>query len=251
MRIFKGAMLIIMLTALMQSKRAYCRLADGFPDAQFNQSIGMVNIPTADLLKHGEMRMSLNAGFLSLGIFDYYEMGLIAFSSGSKFYWGNRLAGKLTDEQGIIPAIAVGAESITEDPQLKDAPYLNSYYMVASHNLGVFGTAHLGVGNGRFIGSGEVSSRLNGVFFGVEKMFFEDTPFPLTLKLEEDGRDVNFGMMIRILSGLHMVASIYYLDNVMYGHPAPNDNVVYYLGFSLEAKLSPIEREISEVNKNE
>jgi hypothetical protein len=219
-----------------------CDVAVAPFDVQFNQSIGMVNIPTANILKNGEMRASLNAGVFSLGLFDFFEMGILAFNKDNKFYYGNRLAIKLIEEDGVIPAIAIGGESYTENPQLMDATYFNSYYMVLSHDLGMLGTGHIGAGNGRFIGTGEASSRLNGVFCGVQKTFCEGTPFPLTLKLEEDGRDINFGVMLRILSGFHLVFSVTKLDNVIYAHPEPNDKPEYMFGFLIEGILSPVEK---------
>ncbi len=236
--------LVVCLCSIILFAGAFCaQVASGPFDIPFNQSLGMINIPTANILKNGEMRMSLNAGCFSLGLFDFFEVGLIAFQKDSDFYWGNRLAVKYIEENGIIPAIAVGGESCTKDPTNENAMYLNSVYMVASHNLGDLGTAHLGIGNGRFLGTGETSSKLDGVFMGIEKTFFEETPFPLTLKLEEDGKDVNFGMMVRILSGFHMVASICKLDNVMFAHPAPDNNVVYYFGFVIEGQLAPVKKD--------
>ena len=236
----KRAAMIMFLFTYIYSHSSSAQNASGVADIEFNQSIGLINIPTANLLKHGQLRMSLNAGIFSLGLFNYFEMGILAFNSNNKFYWGNRLEAKLIDEEGYIPALAVGAESATENPHLMDAPYINSSYVVASKGIGMFGTAHIGVGNGRFMGSGEASSKLNGLFCGIEKTFFEDGSNPLTVKLEEDGRDVNFGIIIRLLPGFYMTLTAAKLDNVIYNHPAPDNQAEYFLGFNAEGVLTPL-----------
>jgi hypothetical protein len=240
MKIFKGAVLIIMLTALIQSERAYCQHAEDYPEMSFNQSWGLINIPTANLLGHGRFCASLNSAVFSIGLFNYFQLGLIAFNSGSKFYWGNALEVKLIDEEEPWPAFAVGAESVTEDPHLITAQYFNSNYIVASKSIGIFGIGHIGLGTGRFVGTGAVSSRLNGLFFGIEKTFYEGSNNPLTLKLEEDGRDVNFGVEYIFLPGFELNLTVTKLDNWIYQHPAPDNDPTVMLGFSIDGVLSPV-----------
>jgi len=238
----KRVNMIIIMLAFIHNGSSFAQNANGPADIQFNQSIGLINIPTANILKHGQFRASMNGGIFSLGLFDYFEMGILAFNSNNKFYWGNRLAIKLIEEEGCIPALAIGGESATENPQLKDAQYFNSYYFVASKDTGGFGTGHIGIGNGRFIGSGEASSKLNGLFAGIEKTFFEDSDNPLTFKLEEDGKDINFGIKYRLLPGFDLVLTAARLDNVIYGHTAPNNSIELIGGFICEGILAPIER---------
>lgn len=236
----KRATLIMLLFTYINSYSSSAQNGSGVADIQFNQSIGLINIPTANLLKHGQLRMSLNAGLFSLGLFDYFEMGILAFNSDNKFYWGNSLAIKLIDEEGLIPAMAVGGESATENPHLKDAPYISSSYVVASKDLGMFGIGHIGIGSGRFTGSGEASSKLNGLFCGIEKTLFEDTGNPLSFKLEEDGKDVNFGIKYRLLPGFDMVLTAAKLDNWLFQHKPPNENIEFMAGFICEGQLTPL-----------
>jgi hypothetical protein len=232
----------LMSILIAHSIASFAEVTGGYPEISFNQSMGLINIPTATLLKHGQMRASINTAVVSFGLFDYFEMGILAFNSGSKFYWGNRLAVKLIDEEGPWPAIAVGAESETENPHLKSARYFDSSYLVASKDMGIFGIGHIGIGNGRFIGSGEVSSRLNGLFCGIEKTFYEDSMNPMTFKLEEDGNDINFGIKYRLLPGFDLALTVARLDNWIFQHPAPDNNPVVIGGFICEGILSPVNR---------
>lgn len=213
-----------------------------YPEVAFDQSEGLINIPTANILNHGHFCMSLNSAVFSVGLFNYFQIGLLAFNSGSKFYWGNMLETKLIDEESWWPAIAVGVESETENPHLTSAQYFNSSYVVTSRNMGAFGTWHLGLGNGRFIGTGDNSLKLNGLFGGVEKTVFEGSAYPLILKLEEDGRDVNFGVEIRPLPGFELNLTVAKLDNWIFQHPAPDNNPTVSLGFCIEGILSPVQR---------
>jgi hypothetical protein len=100
----------------------------------------------------------------------------------------------------------------------------------------------MGIGNGRFVGTGEVSSKLNGFFCGIEKTFLADTPYPFTFKLEEDGKDVNFGIMFRLVPGINITYTASKLDNLLYNHPAPNNDGEYMIGFNVDAMLPPIPR---------
>jgi len=236
------ALLILTIFILANNGVSFGERTNEYPEISFNQSMGLINIPTATLLKHGQIRASINTAVFSLGLFNYFEMGILAFNSGSKFYWGNRLAIKLIDEEGPWPAIAVGAESETENPHLKSAQYFNSSYLVTSKDMGIFGIGHIGIGNGRFIGSGEVSSKLNGLFCGIEKTFYEGSNNPMALKLEEDGNDINFGIKYRLLPGFDLALTVAKLDNWIFQHPAPDNNPVVIGGFICEGILSPVNR---------
>jgi hypothetical protein len=232
--------LLILIVFILINKDASFSETLGYPEMSFNQSWGLINIPTANLLDHGHYCASLNSAVFSIGLFNYFQMGLIAFNSGSKFYWGNMLEVKLIDEEGPWPAFAIGAESETENPHLITAQYFDSNYIVASKNIGIFGIGHIGVGTGRFVGTGEVSSRLNGLFFGIEKAFYKDSNNPLTLKLEEDGRDVNFGIEYVILENFELNFTVTKLDNWIFQHPAPDNNPTVMLGFCIDGVLSPV-----------
>lgn len=231
---------MITLFSLIDRTDLFAQIANSPLDIHFNHSIGLVNIPTANLLKHGGLRASLNAGIFSVGLFDYFEMGLLAFNSNGDFYYGNRLAIKLIDEEEGYPAIAIGAESATINPYLSGAQYFNSYYVVMSKELFGLGTIHLGKGDGRFVGTSEVGSQANGFFFGIEKTFFEDTRNPFTVMLEEDGRGINFGMRLCVIPGMNMVFSADKLDNVLYRRPAPNDQIECMVGIIVQTKLEPL-----------
>jgi len=94
----------------------------------FNQSMGLINIPTANILKHGVFRLTVNAAVFSVGVFDHFEIGALLFGSGYKLCYGHRLGIKLIDEIGYFPALAVGTESISGDPRLAAGEYSNSSY---------------------------------------------------------------------------------------------------------------------------
>lgn len=206
-------------------------------DVSFNQSMGLINIPTADFLRHRDYKVSLGAAIFSVGIFNYYELGLLAFSNNDVLYVGNRLAIKLVDEEGAFPAIAVGAEGAVEMNQISGDQEFRSYYVVASKSLGDFGRLHAGIGSGRFLGEGERSEGLHGVFMGIGKSFFEEKLNQITVKLEEDGRNINFGIEYRILYGLNMVLTMAKLDNWIFSHPAPNNSVDVLVGFIWDGTL--------------
>ena len=240
---FYGKVLLILTICILANNGvSFGETAGAYPEMSFNQSWGLINIPTANLLGHGRFCASLNSAVFSIGLFNYFQMGLIAFNSGSKFYWGNMLEVKLIDEEGPWPAVAVGGESETENPHLITAKYFDSNYIVASKNIGIFGIGHMGLGTGRFIGEGEVSSKLNGLFFGIEKSFFEDSKNPLTLKLEEDGRDVNFGIEYIFLESFELNVTVTKLDGWIFQHPAPDNNPTVMLGFCIDGMLSPVNK---------
>jgi len=240
---FYGKVLLILIIFFLANNGvSFGDTTNGYPEISFNQSMGLINIPTAILLKHGQIRASLNSAVFSIGLFNYFQMGLIAFNSGSKFYWGNMLEVKLIDEEEPWPAIAIGAESETIDPHLISAQYFDSNYLVASKSIGIFGIGHIGIGTGRFIGDGDVSSKLNGLFFGIEKTFYEGSSNPLTFKLEEDGRDINFGVEYILLTNFELNLTVAKLDNWIFQHPAPDDNPTVMLGFCIDGMLSPVNK---------
>lgn len=214
-----------------------------YPDVAFDQSVGLINIPTANIANNGNFGVSLNSAVLSIGLFKYFQFGIFSHFSNNIIYAGNMLEIKLIDEEDPWPAIAVGAESVTDNAHMKNAQYFNSSYIVTSKDIGIFGTVHLGLGNGRFIGTGDNSLKLNGLFGGIEKTIFEGSGCPLTLKLEEDGRDVNFGIEIRPLPDLKLNLTVAKLDNWIFQHPIPDNNPTVSLGFCLECVFSPVRRE--------
>ncbi len=233
----RTALAAIMIFLLGGNMPAFAERS-AYPDLAFDQAIGLINIPTANLGNRGNFCVSLNSAVISVTLFDYFQIGLLSSYRGDKVYCGNMLEVKLIDEESPWPAIAVGGESLTEQPHAADAQYFNSSYVVASRSIGIFGTGHLGAGNGRFVGTGGNSSNLNGIFCGIEKTILEGSSCPVTLKFEEDGRDVNFGVEISPCSGLRFHLTVSKLDNWIYQHPAPDNNPTVSVGFCLEGALS-------------
>lgn len=214
------------------------RAATCSPNFECNQAFEAINTPTADILGHDHIRMSMasNSGAFSMGLFDYFEMGLLAYKSTDDSYFGNRLTIKLFPEADLWPALAVGGESVTGNPNFSSSPTVNSHYLVMSKDLGAFGKVHIGSGDGRFTGNGDTASAVHGVFAGIERLFLEGSPFEVDVKLEEDGRDINAGIEKRLLPDLSMTLTAIEIDNVMVNHPANRDSATF-VGFVFDEVL--------------
>jgi hypothetical protein len=240
--IYRKALVISLIFLLGGNIRVFAETGS-YPETAFNQTMGLINIPTANITTYrGHLCVSMNSAVLAIAMFDYFEIGMFAHYYDNQIYCGNMLKIKLIDEEHPWPAVAVGVESETANPHLMNAQYFNSSYIVASDDMGVFGTAHVGLGNGRFIGTGDNSSKLNGLFAGIEKTVFEESSCPIVLKLEEDGRDVNFGVEIQPLPDLKLYFTVAKLDNWIFQHSAPDNNPTVSLGFCLQCATPPVRR---------
>jgi len=188
--------------------------------APFQKTGWMVDIPEAFPLKHteGQFGESMSTylflsedtnerdydfdGRLNVGILNWLTLGMTAYNE-------NYVAGHIqltipffNELSGypLLPVIALGMENLSADKYLTPEAQLSqekenySLYGVMSKSLkpvwDIPLDIHLGYGNNRFEGKNEISDRFQGLFMGI-RLHASDS---FRLLLEQDGRDVNFGM---------------------------------------------------------
>jgi hypothetical protein len=230
---------LAMTISMCQARSFAATYYNNVPNINYNQSMGLINIPTANLLKHGEYRLSTNAAIFSFGLLDFFEFGALGFTENHKFYYGDRLTIKLIEEDAQFPGIAIGAENFMETPCLREINAYTSYFVVVSRNLGDDLILHAGIGTGRFVGGGLASSQLHGFFMGIEKTYISWWGTIYILKLEEDGRNVNIGAKFLLSPSLSLAISAYDLDNGIYQHLDPENDPKVSVGVTYDIYYDP------------
>lgn len=170
-----------------------------FASPTINGSTGMINCPTADVLRPGQFAVGyykFDGG--KTGIVDFHlaknvELGVARFDydNGSNQSIVNAKF-SLISERVLRPGIAIGVEDIGNKMD-------RSVYGVVSKVLPLGFRIHAGVKSGRF----------NGTFAGLEKTIKplagagSINYFPTTTLLAEyDGRHMNYGARIAVIPGL-------------------------------------------------
>lgn len=170
-----------------------------------NGSTGLINIPTADVLRSGQLSLGYyhlqdgGVGSFNTNVAPNLELGVAAFrydGQSNKNYFNAKFA--LLPETILTPGVAVGVEDISNSEQ-------RSVYAVASKALPFGFRIHVGTGDGRF----------NGVFAGLEKtinplsVITGRNAFPATTLIAEyDGKTMNYGARLSIVPGLKLDAGI-------------------------------------------
>lgn len=182
-----------------------------------NGSTGLIETPASDIVREGDF--SLGYYHLEQGTVASFHVGLIKnVEAGLSFYDPNggsrmnRLNAKwsLMPETVVTPGLAVGVEDISDKAE-------RSAYIVGSKALPLGFRIHCGLGNGRYEGVfGSIEKTINpfGVLTG-------DKAFPATTLIAEyDGKDVNVGARLALVSGVKIDAGW-------------QDMKDFYVGFSI------------------
>lgn len=168
-----------------------------------NGSTGLINTPTADVLRAGQLSLGYyhlkdgGVGIFNTNIAPNLEIGLAGFR-----YDGQQNRNVVNAKFGLVPetvltpGVAVGVEDISNTEK-------RSAYVAASKALPFGFRIHAGAGNGRF----------NGIFAGLEKtinpvsIITGNNAFPATTLIAEyDGKNMNYGARMSIVPGLKLDA---------------------------------------------
>jgi hypothetical protein len=168
-----------------------------------NGSTGLINNPSADVLREGEFSLGYyhlkdgGVGIFNTNLLPKLELGVAGFrydGQDNKNYVNAKFS--IVPETVLTPGLAVGVEDISGADK-------RSAYAVASKALPLGFRIHAGVGDGRF----------NGVFAGIEKtinpvsVITGSNAFPATTLIAEyDGKNMNYGARMSIIPGLKLDA---------------------------------------------
>lgn len=174
-----------------------------FAAPSVNGSTGLINNPSADVLREGQVSLGYyhlkdgGVGIFNTNIAPNLELGVAGFrydGQQNKNLVNAKFA--LVPETVLSPGIAIGVEDIGNNNK-------RSSYAVASKALPFGFRIHAGAGNGRF----------NGVFAGIEKtinpvsVLTGNNAFPATTLIAEyDGKNMNYGARMSIVPGLKLDA---------------------------------------------
>lgn len=186
----------IMITALLLAGLT----SMGYAAPSTMGSTGMIDTPTADTLREGQLSLGYydldegqNISF-GMNIAKNLELGIAATNAhaDSRQTYVN-LKYALKQEGVLLPGIAIGMEDIADRSE-------RSAYAVVSKALPLGFRVHAGFGNGRY----------DGAFYAVEKSIvpmaiggvFPDT----SLIIEHDGHAMNYGLRMSVVAGLKVNA---------------------------------------------
>lgn len=185
---------ILLITALL-----FIANVTAYAAPSFNGSTGLINIPTADVLRTGQYSVgysnlkSEGIYIATLGFTPRLELGVTRRGNdyGNKKYILNAKYA-LIPEQIITPGLSIGIEDAA-------AHNKRTFYAAASKSLPFGLRMHLGVGNGR----------IAGLYYALEKtiapigIMHTGMKIPITtLILEYDGKNTNYGTRIRFPKGI-------------------------------------------------
>ena len=185
----------VIITLLLCSTLVMARLEAA---ATINGSTGLINIPSADVVRDGQFFLGYyhsdeqSAASFGLQPLKNLEIGInfLDWNNNRNNIINAKYA--LYQENVFLPGLAVGIEDIGDEQQ-------RTKYAVISKALPLGIRVHAGYGEGRY----------DGVFYGLEKNIIPSLPgtFPSTdLLLEYDGQAANYGLRISLISGLKINA---------------------------------------------
>ncbi len=206
--------------------------------AEFNRTTSLIDIPTAYILSENVWRFGMN-GSVALSVagskdthpgdMDFtLAVGLpraeLALTSLTSRDYSLDVSYQMLGETERAPALALGIQNVALEKYIcevgrgddvewdDDAKYPQrcseqfSFFLVASKKLEPYGTFHVGIGRGRFVGYGPRSRLFNsdmlsdsthndavGIIWGFETEVFRG----LGPMFDFDGRDFNIGLKYR------------------------------------------------------
>lgn len=177
--------------------------APAFAAPSINGSTGLINTPSADVLREGQFSLGYyhlkdgGVGAFNVNVAPKVELGVAGFrydGQDNKNYLNAKFS--VVSETVFNPGLAVGVEDIGNTEK-------RSVYAVTSKALPFGFRMHLGAGSGRY----------NGVFAGLEKtlnpvrVITGNNTFPATTLIAEyDGKYMNYGARMSITPGLKLDA---------------------------------------------
>jgi hypothetical protein len=216
---------------------------------------GVFDSPDAYILDHTEVEVELAAsaytvedstgasdsefmltGHLDVGLFNYGQIGVSYLGDGGVC---GSLKIRILQEGIEVPAFAIGLDNISGEEYIEHFKVNNEYYPYAhAQNWSAYGvlskdlryivglpaTASLGIGIGRFVGvidSGALgigSSIAHGMFGSV--VYYPNEV--ISVGLEQDGRDLNFGASYDISK--HFTLQFAWAELEMAVFPPENQN---------------------------
>ncbi|OGI09080.1 MAG: hypothetical protein A2Y40_10765 [Candidatus Margulisbacteria bacterium GWF2_35_9] len=126
---------------------------------------------------------------------------------------------QLYDERGSMPAVAIGASQFGNTAQ-------QTVYIVASKQFGKDTRMSLGIGNGGYLGNGQVTGFFNGAVFGIEQ-----TMFGIPFIAEFAGDSFNAGARIRLNEKMTLNLALCELENTQAGN---TKEPRFVIGFTIE-----------------
>jgi hypothetical protein len=168
-----------------------------------NGSTGMINSPSADVLRDGQMSLGYyhlkdgGVGVFNTNLAPNFEMGVSGFRydhQSNKTYLNAKFS--VFPETVLAPGLAIGVEDIANQDK-------RSVYAVASKMLPFGFRMHVGAGSGQ----------MSGMFAALEKtinpvsVLTGNNVFPATTLIAEyDGKTMNYGARLSVVSGLKLDA---------------------------------------------
>lgn len=209
------------------------------PMSNFSQSLtgmsGGLTIPTAEILKDGEICMGINLlpkvvlndyGFSHTSITPYISLGFLPFAEfslrstypidGVEYAAvGDRMPSirlKIRSDNNLWPAVAIGVHDFLTVFGGNKAIYFNSVYLVFSkktyliHPVSVL-NATIGYGSD-FLKAG--GHQFIGIFGGIEATIsFAKNYFDMSLITEYDGKKFNAGSRIKLLNHVNILFGLF------------------------------------------
>lgn len=245
--------------------------------APFQKMGQMIDMPEAYLLRHfeGQFGGSISAypfrdeanedrvydidGRLNVGILNWIQLGVTTYDENyfaGHFQFGIPLPNELNGYPAL-PVIALGMENISQDKYLsREANWSQekenySIFGVVSKNLepiwGIPLEIHVGYGNNRFEGDNTISETFQGLFMGLRLT----APQKFKILIEEDGRDVNFGITFDISKRVSGGMAWTQIEDVINAESGEDPFVNFQGGFAITYRFGPFgmdeeERELYE-----
>jgi hypothetical protein len=168
-----------------------------------NGSTGMINSPSADVLREGQISLGYyhlkdgGVGVFNTNLAPNFEIGVSGFrydNQANKTYLNAKFG--VLPETVLTPGLAIGVEDIANQDK-------RSVYAVASKMLPLGFRMHVGAGSGH----------INGMFAALEKtinpvsVLTGNNAFPATTLIAEyDGKKMNYGARLSVVPGLKLDA---------------------------------------------
>jgi hypothetical protein len=215
----------------------------------FTRPSSLINIPTSDILKKGEVEVGISAlgqedisteadGWINFGLFNKVELGLVLLTPYEVV--GNAKL-RILEEKKNRPALSVGVLNITDKERISSTgdaslwkPMNYTLYAVLGKEIPYLGKGYLGIGNRWFEAHGSEDKKGSGIFLGIKKEIK-----PLTLSAEFDGKYPNIGMELEFPQGVKLKVALTELRYLNEKYEDELDKEIKFaLGLSFTNKLS-------------
>lgn len=177
---------------------------------------GLIGIPSAYLMNNGDFNVGADVAIkdgkresfvigMDFGLLNFADIGFKGLKKDDKDYLMSDIKVVLLREEGLLPALAFGADNIGEKNSFSD--YELSYYAVIGKKFNLpfvhILNTHIGIGNGRYIDDESIGKYLHGIFIGLGREF-SITSRDLRIQFigELKGKNLDLGTKCLMKSGL-------------------------------------------------